>query len=296
MNVPTEDDWRSEVWSLDTEWAYKNFHGKTAEEAVPLFEESALIYQEDLTYMPSRVFGYYLKAYITYLMSDAARGDPDGASCFISLINFRIEHDRDDIIPLWPEIEPVLEKLAEHQDVFEAEWVIYGSFRARIHEIVLQGFHTSFETAVPEIVPESVTLREMVHAIRVVPFPVAVQVFRNSGIDPIDSAARKPDILRVFGPPDHAGGGDHPKYGHIPDWIRYDRPDCVVRFEFDGDSISNVMFMPPGHPSGTISADGDIAEQIAAAVQSLAAWNALFEPSPRDKGLKGDIGSKEDGL
>jgi hypothetical protein len=296
MNVPTEDDWRSEVWSLDTEWAYKNFHGKTAEEAVPLFEESALIYQEDLTYMPSRVFGYYLKAYITYLMSAAARGDSDGASCFISLINFRIEHKRDDIIPLWPEIEPVLKKLAEHQDDFEAEWVIYGSFRARIHEIVRQGFNTSFDTTVPEIVPESVTLREMAFGVRIVPLPVAVQVFRNSGIDQIDSASRKPDILRVFGPPDNAGGGDHPKYGHVPDWIRYDRPDCVIRFEFDGDSISNVMFTPPIHSTGTSSADGRIAEQFTAGAEALAAWDALFETPPRNEGVKGDIGSKEDGL
>ena len=40
--------------------------------------------------MPSRVFGYYLKAYIAYLMSDAAKDDsPDGASCFLSLIDYK---------------------------------------------------------------------------------------------------------------------------------------------------------------------------------------------------------------
>ena len=80
MNPPDEDDWRSEEWCLDTEWAYKHFLREDQEEAVQLFEENAIIYQEAVMFMPSRVFGYYLQAYITYLMSQAAKGDSDGAS------------------------------------------------------------------------------------------------------------------------------------------------------------------------------------------------------------------------
>ena len=297
MHVPSEDDWRSEEWSLDTGWAYKNFHGKTTEEAVQLFKENALIYQEDVMYMPSRVFGYYLKAYIKYLMSDAAKGDSDGASCFISLINFKAEYKRDDIVPLWLEIEPVLKRLAEKQDDFDAGWAAYGSFRSRVHEIVQRGFSASFDTAIPEIVPQSVTLREMGFGVHAASFPVAVQVFRNSGIDQIDVTSRKSDILRIFGPPARAGGGKHPIAGHIPDWSQYDSPDCVLHFVFDGDSISNVIFMSPRLSSIEIGLfDGNNAEVLAARAEALASWNAHFEPSPHNKEFNRDIGSKEGGL
>lgn len=285
INVPSEDDWRSEEWGLDAEWAYRKFHGKTMEEAVRLFEDNAMVCQEDVMFMPSRVFAYYLRAYMAYLMSDAAKGDSDGASCFISLINFKAEHKRDDIDPLWPEIEPVLRRLAEQQEDFDAEWVCYGSFRSRIHDIVQRGFTASFDTAIPEVVPQSVTLREMGFGVHRVPLPVAVQVFRNSGIDQIDSASQKPDILRVFGTPDEAGGGDHPSYGHIPDWIRYDRPDCVIRFEFDGNSISNIMFISNDlNSSKIILADGENVEQLAARTKAIATWETLFEPPPPVQG------------
>ncbi len=285
MNVPTEDDWRSEPWGLDTAWAYENFHGKTKEEAVQLFEENALFYQEHLLYMPNRVFGYYLKTYITYLMSDVAKGDSDGASCFISLISFKAKYKCDDIMGLWPEIEPVLKKLADQQNDFDADWVIYGSFRSRIHEIVQRGFHVSFETATPEIVPTSVSIREMAGTCRLLPWPVAVQVFCNSGTSQIDATARKPDILRIFGPPDDAGGGDHPEYGYIPEWVNYKYRQYSIHFEFDGDSISTVMFMPPIRSTGTTPVEEK-------KVDPLVAWNFLFEPPPPNKGLEGDIGSK----
>jgi len=62
MDIPTEDDWRSEPWDLDVEYAYSNFHGKTMAEAIQLFEENALRHEEDVLFMPSRVFGYYLRA------------------------------------------------------------------------------------------------------------------------------------------------------------------------------------------------------------------------------------------
>jgi hypothetical protein len=140
MEIPTAEDWQFEEQppDLDEAWAYKNFYGKTFEEAVRLFEENAFHYQEDLYYMPGRVFGFYLKAFIAYLMSDAARGECDAASSFIHLIRSKAKNRRDDIIPLWPEIEPALRRLAEHQADYGADREVYGSFRKRVGEIARQ--------------------------------------------------------------------------------------------------------------------------------------------------------------
>lgn len=278
MNVPSEEDWRGEDWEgvFEEQWACQHFLGKTMEEAVLLFENNALSYAEDLMYMPSRVFGFYLRAYILYLMSDASIGDADGASCFISLIQRWVESKREETVPLWPEIEPVLKKLAEQQDVYAAEWTIYGSFRARIHEITKFGFKTSFDTMAPELVPEGKTLQDMAFGHREVSVPVAVQLFRNSGIEGIDSTSRKPDVLRIFGHPDATGGGEPPRYGQVPDWFRYDRPKYVLRFGFDGDVISSLIIMPPRDSPEAGAADGWVADSLAVRrARTLAAWKAF---------------------
>lgn len=131
LTVPTLEDWHSEPWDLDIPYAFKHFNGKTVEEAVRLFEENALCHQEDLMFMPSRVFGYYLRAYLAYLLSSASASDSDGASCFIGLIEHKLQWKPADIRPLWPEIRPVLERLAAHQPFFDADPEIYGSFQQR---------------------------------------------------------------------------------------------------------------------------------------------------------------------
>jgi len=41
MNIPTEEDWRSEPWDLDIPHAYKHFLGKNIDESIALFEEDA---------------------------------------------------------------------------------------------------------------------------------------------------------------------------------------------------------------------------------------------------------------
>ena len=131
QTIPTLEDWHSEPWDLDIPYAFKHFNGKTIEESVPLFEENALCYQEDLMFMPSRVFGYYFRAYLTYVLSPASANDSDGASCFIGLIEHKLKWQPADIQPLWREIRPVLEHLAANQQFFGASPEIYGSFQQR---------------------------------------------------------------------------------------------------------------------------------------------------------------------
>jgi hypothetical protein len=131
QTIPTLEDWHSEPWDLDIPYAFKHFNGKTIEESVALFEDNALCYQEDLMFMPSRVFGYYLRAYLAYLLSQASANDSDGASCFIGLIEHKLQCKPVDIQPLWSEIRPVLERLATNQPFYDANPEIYGSFQQR---------------------------------------------------------------------------------------------------------------------------------------------------------------------
>jgi hypothetical protein len=150
MEIPTEEDWQFNPANvnanLDEAWAYKNFHGKTFDEAVRLFEENVLHYQEDLTYMPGRVFDFYLRAFIAYLMSDGGKDDLLGASCFLDQIRFKAKYEPETIRPLWPVIEPALKHVVELQERSEEEWSPYRNFRRKVHEIVKRGFPVSFPT------------------------------------------------------------------------------------------------------------------------------------------------------
>ena len=129
-SIPTEADWRSEPWCLDIPHAYRHFHGKDLLEALTLFRENSLLYQEDLMFMPRVCFFYYCRAYTEYLLSDESQGDSDGASCFFGLVSTR----RDDLLSNHKLLEAarnVLRKLHVRQEWFEATPEIYGDFSAK---------------------------------------------------------------------------------------------------------------------------------------------------------------------
>ena len=84
-NIPSESDWRSEPWGIDTPYAYNHFQGKSREDAVEFFVENAIYYQEDIMFMPEACFRYYIHSYMDYLFSGRSAGDSDAANCFSAL-------------------------------------------------------------------------------------------------------------------------------------------------------------------------------------------------------------------
>ena len=62
--------------SLDERSALEHFFGKNQEDAVALFEENFGYYTEDLTYMGSKAFFYYLGSVKSYLERNEGKFDP----------------------------------------------------------------------------------------------------------------------------------------------------------------------------------------------------------------------------
>lgn len=131
MNVPTHVDWHSEPLCLDGKCAFKNFSGKDLTEAFDLFVDNALYYQEDIMFMPTLCFRYYVRAYINYLLSPKSEGDSDGANCFFGLVEIRAEDVSTSDQSLRQDIAEVLLRLSDQQQWFDAEINIYGSFPKR---------------------------------------------------------------------------------------------------------------------------------------------------------------------
>lgn len=64
------------------------------------------------------------------------------------------------------------------------------------------------------------------------------------GLPSIDSGAREQDVIDLYGDPCERGGGHHPTFGVVPDWIRYKTSTCLVRFALDAGVVDYVTIMP----------------------------------------------------
>ena len=136
MNTPpNEDDWRSEPWCLDAKAAYERFNGATLAEALGMISEDALNREEDLMFMPAICFRFYLPAYLSYLISDAAKGDSDGASCVFGLLETRLSDLSVDPLLLRKAAETI-EYVGKRQEWYDADESIYGSFARKANQLL----------------------------------------------------------------------------------------------------------------------------------------------------------------
>jgi len=137
MTIPNKQDWViNRESSLDEENAKKTFYGLSLSEAEVKFEENALNYQEDLMWMPIAPFQFYIKAYVNYLKSKTSAEDADAASCFLNLIDFKLDYEKSHLKPILETIRETVEYIGENQKKFDAEVEIYGNFKSKSKKIL----------------------------------------------------------------------------------------------------------------------------------------------------------------
>ena len=62
-------------------------------------------------------------------------------------------------------------------------------------------------------------------------------------VHPLRAGATRNDLIEIMGPPDDHGGGNHPKFGMIPIWIRYTLPEFYLRFQIEANLVTFVTIM-----------------------------------------------------
>lgn len=68
-------------------------------------------------------------------------------------------------------------------------------------------------------------------------FPNATFKLTERGIARLSEDSAKEDVVSELGDPDEFGGGVKiPTLGYVWPWIKYHRPDCQLRFEFNKDN------------------------------------------------------------
>jgi hypothetical protein len=84
-------------------------------------------------------------------------------------------------------------------------------------------------------------------------FPAASTMLRKMGVANITTRSTRAQVTEILGAPTLTGGGEiRPLLGYIAPWIKYDRPDCQLRFEFSEDNtVRLVTMLEPDWEPGT---------------------------------------------
>lgn len=136
LRIPDKTDWAGYADDLDVQDLHRLFFGKSNAEVERFFGNGQAINRADeLLFAPRRVFQYYIQAFAACLLSDAAMGDSDAASTFLSLLAAREERDPGSVAIIYPVLEDTINFIASHQAYYAANPAVYGSFAERAQHI-----------------------------------------------------------------------------------------------------------------------------------------------------------------
>jgi hypothetical protein len=130
--IPGSQEWLGYETDQDVAYLHKLIFGKSIQEAIPYFANQCIERMDELLFSPRRVFQYYVHAFGEYLMTQAAEGESDAASPFLSLLEEREKRYPGSVQSIIESLEPYLVFLAERQDYFDAPEHIYGNFSQRV--------------------------------------------------------------------------------------------------------------------------------------------------------------------
>jgi len=115
--------------SLEEIIAVEHFLGKSLEEAEKLFGQNSLYYQEDLMWMGPVAFRFYVQSAIRYIQSEAASGDSDMINCFADTLEFRLEHESQELQPVAVQLATICGYVLVNLDRFDVDAEIYDGIR-----------------------------------------------------------------------------------------------------------------------------------------------------------------------
>jgi hypothetical protein len=139
--IPDEKDWMwvgvtCPFYREDTDYSRNRFMGKSLDAVTGIFIDLPLGASEDLYYMPPIPFRYYMMVFKKIFMEKderqrllASGNASDAASTFLLLVENRLKEFPHDIMPIMADLMPVVEYVASHQELFDADPSIYGSFQ-----------------------------------------------------------------------------------------------------------------------------------------------------------------------
>jgi len=127
--LPTRKD-INPYGDLDGNSTEDKLFGKSLEDVVGMLEENSLYYQEMFMWMGAKAFIYYFPAALAYLSSNSSVEDSDFVNCMLGNIEFRLDHDQDEIEPAFPDIIRFVDEVLSTYSKFEIDESVYGDLES----------------------------------------------------------------------------------------------------------------------------------------------------------------------
>jgi len=137
MKIPTKSDWGFiDEDDIERRYAFDMFIGKSPEDAWVICLTNADNYQEELQSMPKVPFNFYAPILCRYIISESAKEDSDGASCFLDMVAWMLKTQASIIESTTKEMLVSSAKfVSENQRTYDASFDIYGNFKDKYIEI-----------------------------------------------------------------------------------------------------------------------------------------------------------------
>lgn len=117
MKLPTIKDIDPLCSALEGSDAVEHFYGKTLEEVEAMFADG-LDYTGDLVFMGPKAFCFYLPAIVSFVKSDASRGDFTTLHGLVSMFEFKLMYQKSEIQPVLNDIKDLAEYVLDNWDKF----------------------------------------------------------------------------------------------------------------------------------------------------------------------------------
>src|SRR3990167_6179355 len=124
QSIPEDPDW-SFYGTQDIEFAYKKFHGKSVDEMLSFVSSCPTSAYGYLEVMPAKPFQYYVQAFVQVLSPatlEFAECEEKGslASCFLSLIDYKLKNDPECILPVMENLINLAKFISTNQSLYDA--------------------------------------------------------------------------------------------------------------------------------------------------------------------------------
>lgn len=135
--VPSMNDWTGYESDFDSREAFKNFFGKSNSQMAKEYRDNISMRATDLRFMPAVPFRYYIIGFKDFLESgnldDFSKGE--AASALFRIVEYKIELQQADILPVIGDLLPILEDVASNQEKYDLSITICGDYSEKLSRI-----------------------------------------------------------------------------------------------------------------------------------------------------------------
>ena len=130
IRIPDEADWAGCETNIEASYAHRLLLGKSLEEVMYLFRDTAIERAIELRCVPRPIFQYYVFVFVQLFASPGESAEQaDCASVFLRLLWDRERDDPGSVSQIYADLRDTVDHVANNQAFFDADVDIYGDFR-----------------------------------------------------------------------------------------------------------------------------------------------------------------------